>query len=448
MHGILRDYAARFARSRSLAEKARALQPDGVSSDSRVVEPFPVFVDRADGATKWTVEGQPLIDLWAGHGALLFGHRPPAVEAAIGRRLERGTHFAACHPLELEWAERINRMVPSAERVRFTNSGTEAVLLAVHIARLATGRRTLLRFGGHYHGWHASINVGSGEAARGGSTAVDHGVEVLPLAEPDALRARLSSGHDVAAVILEPTGPCSGVVPLPVDTLVRVGQITREAGAALIFDEIVTGFRVAPGGAQAARGVTPDMTTLAKVMCGGLPGGALVGGARWLDLLSKRRPFGDLRIPHLGTYNGSPLSAAAGIATLDALADGEVHWRIDAVAGALKRRLNRLFAEHNLDWAIYGSGSCLKLLIGHGLPVSAEAFDPTLVAPAVLLARGRIETWRALRLALLLEGVDASLSSFVTAACDEATVDAIVHAFASAIRRLGRDDCFGMPSTI
>ena len=147
-------YAAAFPRSRRLHEQARGLFPDGVTHDLRHLEPFPVYLDRAQGARKWDVDGHELIDYWAGHGALLLGHGHPAVVAAVRRQMERGTHPGGCHEGEVEWGRWVQRLVPSAERVRFVSSGTEATLMALRLARLFTGRPRVLKFAGHFHGWH------------------------------------------------------------------------------------------------------------------------------------------------------------------------------------------------------------------------------------------------------------------------------------------------------
>ena len=360
--------------------------------------------------------------------------------------MARGSHFGASHELEVEWAQLVCQLIPSAERVRFTSSGTESVLLAIHLARMYTGRRKILRFAGHYHGWHASVNVGSGERATGERTAsivqeYESAVIVCANDDLDAVRSHLRTEPDIACIILEPTGPCSGVLPLGREFLNGLRELATESGTVLIFDEIVTGFRVAPGGAQAAYGVIPDLTTLAKVLSGGLPGGALAGKRALMDLLAKRdAPPDRASVVHLGTFNGNPMSAAAGVAMLKRVRDGAVHEHADRMARMLRRALNEVVAQHGLDWAVYGQSSCIKFLIGHGLPgLRATDFDPTTCEHQRLLDRGVPELRHQLRLALLLAGVDISLSSFTTAAHTERDVELTASALDRAIHWMRAD---------
>ena len=448
MGSILERYGARFAEHATLAERARSLLPDGVTSDSRHLEPFPLYIEAAAGARKWDAAGREFIDLWSGHGALLFGHAAPELLTAARAQLEQGTHFGACHRSAATWAARITEALPAAERVRFTASGTEAVLLALHLARAYTGRAKILRFVGHYHGWYADLSVGSSERGDRGHDPVIARARELVLTCPhdlDTVAATLAANPDVGAVILEPTGPCSGVVPLPPGFVSRLRELTHEHAAVLIFDEIVTGFRLSEGGAQALLGVDPDLTTLAKVTCGGLSGGALAGRRELLALLEKGAGAG-LRapelpsLPHLGTFSGNPLSAAAGIATLERIAAERPYPALARTGQALREALNHVIDQRGLDWLAYGEGSCVKLLVGHGVPkVRALELEPATLGEAVLLARGRAATWELLRLALLLEGVDMSRSSFVTTAHSERDIEAVALAFDRAIAALARE---------
>ncbi len=203
MPTLVEQYRRAFASHEALALEARGRLPDGVTSDSRRLDPFPLYIDAARGARKWDRDGREFIDLWSGHGSLLFGHAAPELVEAAGSQLQRGTHFGACHSSAAQWAALICELVPSAERVRFTASGTEAVLLALHVARAYTGRVKVLRFEGHYHGWYADLNVGSGE--RGIEGRVDpvvdraRGVTITCPNDLDAAAAALdcSSAHAV-----------------------------------------------------------------------------------------------------------------------------------------------------------------------------------------------------------------------------------------------------------
>ena len=264
--------------------------PSGITHDGRHLEPYGVYIERGEGPYKWDVDGNRYIDYYGGHGALLLGHNHPVVAAAVRSALERGTHFGASHALEVRWAEAIRGLMPSAERIRFTSSGTEATLMAVRLARSFTGRRKILRIRTHFHGWHDHMTSGYQSHFDGTPT-----VGVLPavaeqvvLADPndvDGLRRVLAADREIAAAIVEPTGGSFGMVPLAPSFLMALRELTAAHGALLIFDEVVTGFRVAPGGAQGHFGITPDLTTLAKIVAGGMPGGAVAGRADVLAAL-------------------------------------------------------------------------------------------------------------------------------------------------------------------
>ena len=233
--------------------------------------------------------------------------------------------------------------MPSAERVRFTSSGTEATLLALRVARGFTGRNRVLKLAGHFHGWHDDALPGvalpvAAEPPVGSPPNPDLAV-VDPFAE-GALEAELARG-DVACVILEPTGAAWGAVPLPPERVASIAAAARAHGSLVVFDEVVTGFRWSPGGAQAVIGVTPDLSALAKVVAGGLPGGALAGRADVMEVLAFRD--GRAKVEHPGTHNAHPLSAAAGIATLDLLADGTALAGANAAAAELRAALCAAF---------------------------------------------------------------------------------------------------------
>jgi glutamate-1-semialdehyde 2,1-aminomutase len=327
-------FAERFPRSLAEYQRAASIFPAGITHDSRHSAPYPIYVDHAQGARKWTIEGVELIDYWMGHGALLLGHNNPAVVEAVQAQLARGTHYGASHQLEAAWGELVIRLIPSAERVRFTSSGTEATLMALRLARAATGRSKVIKFQGHFHGWHDYLAVGITPPFDAPNSA---GIpaEVLStvlLAPPNSLRAvrdLLDAHDDVAAVILEPGGGSNGLIAPDLEFLHGLRALTAKRGVVLIFDEVITGFRYARGGAQERYGITPDLTTLAKILAGGLPGGAVAGKAAILDYLDYHD--GDAqwnrhgRVAQQGTFNGNPLSAAAGIACLTQVAAGEMN---------------------------------------------------------------------------------------------------------------------------
>src|SRR5262245_26055964 len=252
-------YRQALPASRALFARAQHLFPDGVTHDNRRMQPFPIFVERADGAYKWDVDGRQYIDYWMGHGALLMGHNPPHVRDAVIEQAARGTHYGASHPLEVTWAEWVCKLVPGAERVRFTASGTEATHMALRLARAYTGKRRVVKFAGHFHGWHEGLEVGvqapyEGEPEAGQMQEAVDAVALCPPNDVAAVRAALAA-EDVAAIILEPTGGHFGHGPRGPAFLAALREETRRANVLLIFDEVVTGFRVAPGGAQEKLGI-------------------------------------------------------------------------------------------------------------------------------------------------------------------------------------------------
>ena len=284
--GAVARWAAENPRSAALSARARDLFPGGVTHDVRLADPFPLAVARAEGARKWDLDGHELVCYVMGHGALLLGHSHPEVVSAVRAQAGRFFHPGANHELECDWAELVIRLVPSAERVRFTSSGTEASLLALRVARAATGRDKIVKLSGHFHGWHDQVAVGSDPPfdrpdTAGLPRATADTVTVIP-ADAGALAEALQAG-DVAAVILEPSGAAWGTVPLPEGFLAAARRLTGAAGVLLVYDEVVSGFRWAPGGVQELAAVHPDLTVLGKVLAGGMPGGAVCGRADLMD---------------------------------------------------------------------------------------------------------------------------------------------------------------------
>jgi glutamate-1-semialdehyde 2,1-aminomutase len=338
MTSIEREYAETRARSRALYERAAQSMPSGAAHDGRVFSPFPFYAERADGAYKWDVDGHRYLDGWSGHGALMLGHNHPAIVAAITEQARRGLHYSACHELEIRWAELIRAIVPGAEKVRFTMTGTETTALAIRVARAHSGRTGIVKFRGHFHGIHDSAVAAVKEPFEvplSAGVPADTLRATLVARHNDLAHVReLLDGHEVAAVILEPAGARSMTAPTNPAFLRALRELTRARGVILIFDEVVTGFRMAPGGAQEYYGVTADLVCLAKAVAGGLPGAALAGRADLLDTIAFKgdaRRDRTQRVADQGTYSGTPLIAAAGVAALEILK-----------TGAVQRELNRL----------------------------------------------------------------------------------------------------------
>ena len=306
--------------------------------------------------------------------------------------LDRGTHFGACHELEVRWAELITQMVPSAERVRFTSSGTEATLMALRLARAYTGRSKLVRFRGHFHGWHdhmtsGHINHFDGTATSGVVDGIADNVLLCDPNDVDGITRIFNDHKDIAAVILEPTGASFGKMPILPSFLSVLRDLTSQAGTILIFDEVVTGFRVSPGGLQAAVGITPDMTTLAKILSGGLPGGAVVGRKDILDWLDFKVTKGARRekIAHPGTFNANPVSAAAGIATLEILSTTDACARANAYGTEVRAKMNEVLEEEDVKWAVHGSYSGMHIFTNpDGADIVPGRFDAAAFIPKMI----------------------------------------------------------------
>ena len=430
-------------RSEALFRQAKAAIAGGLSHDIRHLRPFPIYVDRAGGSRKWDVDGHELIDYWVGHGALFLGHANPTVQQAVGSQLGRGTHYGACHELEVRWAEAVLKLIPWAERVRFVGSGTEATLLAIRLARAATGKDKIVKFEGHFHGWHdyAAAAVRP-PFDRPISAGVPQGVLgdllICPPNDWDAFVALTSGRDDIAGVILEPGGGSSGTIPTDRGFLARLREFTRAQGMVLIFDEVITGFRFAPGGAQQRYEIYADLTTLAKILAGGLPGGAVVGGAVIMDQLAFRDDSvwnREDRVAHAGTFNANPLSAAAGIATLEQLAGGQAQAKADRAGEILRAGIAEVIETLGVDAHVYGESSIVNLFLGpgrHGLDVGRPDSRPD---HRLLMGHPNLEAYHMLRCALILHGVDLPLfHGWISAAHSDEDLEKTIRAFEAAVR--------------
>ncbi len=361
-------------RSRALFQRARRVMPGGVNSPVRAfgsVGAVPRFIERGEGAELVDVDGNRYVDYVGSWGPLILGHGHPAVRAALAEALERGTSFGALTEAEVELAELVREMVPSIEVVRLVNSGTEATMSAVRLARGATGRHRVVKFRGAYHG-HADaflVAAGSGAATLG----VPSSPGVTPGTAADTLLAQYNDldgvrgifethGEEVACVIVEPVAGNMGCVPPEPGFLEGLREITAEHGALLVFDEVMTGFRVAPGGAQERYGVTPDLTTLGKVIGGGLPVGAY-GGRE--ELMRRVAPDGP--VYQAGTLSGNSLATAAGLATLRTLRERPgIYDHLEELGMRLDAGFSRLTERHGwpLHWQRVGAMGTLFFTAG------------------------------------------------------------------------------------
>ena len=389
-----------------ILERARRVFPGGVNSPIRArVRPRPLVIDRGEGPYLHTVDGRRLVDYVLGYGPLILGHVHPGVAEAILKQVSRGWLHGSLGELEVLLAEKILGHVMPGGMVRFVNSGTEATLTALRLARGVTGRRLIVKFGGSYHGSNDYTLVEEGE---GGPRPTSLGVVpectrftiVAPFNDVD--RARLvfeERGEDIAGVILEPVMANHGLLPAERAFLQELRKLTREHGALLVFDEVVTGFRLALGGAREFYGVEPDIVVLGKVVGGGLPIGAVVAPR---DIMEHLAPSG--RVFNAGTFNANPLTMAAGLATLEALEQGALE-KANRFAEELERGLGGIISERGLEWSVQRLASMLQLYFspqppktpGGGMGAFNEMayglLHERMLARGILVPPSQLEVW-------------------------------------------------------
>lgn len=349
--------------SERLHRRATETLPGGVSHNVRYFEPFPVYVERAEGPFLWDVDGNRYVDFWMNHMVSVLGHTYPDIVEAVKEQAERGLHYGTVTERTLELAERIGEYVPSADRVRFCSSGAEATMYAVRLARAHTGRSTVLKAEGGWHGGntdlsgyiHAPFDEPDTAGLPPGAMENLHG---FPVNDEEAV-ADLLEEHSVAAVIIEPMLLAGGGVPACEEFLQFLKDESEDRGFQLIFDEVVTGFRVSPGSYQARVGITPDLTTLGKFLGGGLPIGALCGRA---ELFENARPDvddapGKSVLAGGGTFTANPMTAAAGLASLDVVEDEPVYEYTETQAERVRTELDTVYEEAGVDAEVTGESS-------------------------------------------------------------------------------------------
>jgi glutamate-1-semialdehyde 2,1-aminomutase len=429
--------------SGELAGRALGVLANGVSTDTRIFEPYGIFVDRAQGREKWDVDGNRYLDFFGGHGALMLGHSHPKVVAAVQRAFGNGIQFAANHPGEILWAEAIQQHFPSGERIRFAGSGSEATLLAIRIARAHSGRAKLVRIMSHYHGWH-DFAVSGYNAQFDGSAAPGVLPEIAAntlLVRPDdvaGLKACFAQhAGEIAAIIVEPLGAHFGNTPTDDEFLLIAAAEAKRRGILLIFDEVISAFRVRPGGMQDYLGLRPDITCLAKVAAGGMPGGVVLGSAEVMSVLDTKDASGKpnaRKVFHQGTFTGNPVTAAAALVTIEEIVDGDLCARASSLGAVARDLLNDLFARRGAGWLAYGRFSALNFL-----PIDPSRRDPALLSHEDYMRRDSVKL-RALRMALNLEGVDIGGrgTAFLSGVHTRGDVDALVEAFDRVLTRINR----------
>ena len=359
-----------YDKSKAAHDRAKRVIPGGINSNIRAIsEPVPLHFERGKGSHIWDVDGNEYIDYLLGHGPMILGHTPAPVIEAVQRQAERGLVFGGQTELEVRAAELICAHVPCAEMVRFSTTGSESVHAALRLARACTGRSKVLRFEGHYHGWFDTIawnqasptaDLGPREnpplrpASEGQQPEDGANLVVLPwndAALVEDLFAR--RGDELAAVICDPFASAAGLIPGQPDFLTALRSLCDTHGAILIFDEVITGFRVGLGGAQAYFGVTPDLAIFAKALGAGMPVSAVVGKAQYMER------FGTLKTVHAGTYNSNPLAMAGTVAALEAMSadDGAPLKKAGAKGDQLSIGLSELCDDLDMPIALRGVGT-------------------------------------------------------------------------------------------
>ena len=434
----IESFNGAFVESATIHERAEHVLAGGLAHDLWGTKPFPVYFERAEGPYKYDYQGNRFVDFWMGHGAHLCGHGFDPVIKAVEQRLRHGTHLTSPDAAQIRWAEQVCELVPSAQRVRFTSSGTEATLLALRVARAVTKRHRVMKFNGHFHGWHdeAVADLAMDEAS-GRHPMSTELVEIPDVTNIDSACDRLEK-RDIAAVIIEPGGGSSGLLPWSKAGLEKLREATRRTETVLIFDEVVSGFRCTPGGVQNLTGVTPDLTTLGKVLGGGFPGAALAGSSQMMAVFGagKHRGSNQAKVMHFGTFNGNVLSATAGAAMLEAIADGSHQRKAEEATEIFIQGLNQAAEKAKVDFFAYRSSSVFQALFGartHGATLGPSEASPG-------LQEKMVPAFDVLRPALLLEGVDCHGShGWLSSSHTEEVVAEAVSGFERAFERV-KDD--------
>jgi glutamate-1-semialdehyde 2,1-aminomutase len=369
--------AARRRLSQQWFERAQRSLIEGVNSPSRgasVYSPGPIYLERGQGSRVWDADGNQYTDFMMSFGALIHGHAHPKILQVVSEAMAAGSHFAAATAAEVEAAERFCKMVPSAEAVRFTNTGTEATMLALRLARAHTGRRKFLKFEGHYHGWYDSFLLNAHSHAPDQLGSPDHPAHI-----PDSLgippgtfddvilapwndvarleRVMQKHGHELAAVITEPIMANMGCIPPQEGYLQKLRELTRACRALLIFDEVVTGFRYAPGGCQAYYRIQPDLSTFGKALGAGFPIGAVAGARAILD----RMRAGENTVLHYGTFNGHRLTMKVVAVNLELLSQDNLYRDLHAIGDSAISGLRNVFRRRKIHAIVQGFGPMFQI---------------------------------------------------------------------------------------
>lgn len=358
---MVKSYLSRTKKSEALYRRAKKVLPSGVSYILRFIDPHPFYTAYARGSKVFDVDGNEYVDFWMGHHALILGHSPPVVVKEVRRQLAKGTHFGTSHELEVALAEQVVKMMPNMDMLRFTNSGTEANMYATRLVRTCTGRDKIAKFEGGWHGGYdalqKAVKAPFDMAESGGLTeGTLKDTIVLPFNNIEGMRKAVK-GENLAAVFIEPVLGAAGCIPAEKEFLKELRKLCTDMGALLVFDEVITGFRLAPGGAQQFYGVKPDVTTLGKILGGGFPVGAVAGPREIMERMDSLRFERPKFAFHGGTFCANPMTMVAGLATLRMLEDGRLINHLNKRGDKLRRELSDVFERGHVPMQVTGVGS-------------------------------------------------------------------------------------------
>jgi glutamate-1-semialdehyde 2,1-aminomutase len=396
--------------SRKLFERAKEVMPGGISHNIHYFPPYPFFVKKTKGSKIWDVDGNEYIDFWMGNYTHILGYRPPVVIHAIEKQLKEGIHWGLVYKKQIEWAELVKELVPSAEMVRFCCSGTEATMYAVRLARGFTGKNIILKAAGGWHGANGDLSLGikmpyEREESLGLLLELQKYTKVIPFNDlSGSLEIIQQNKDDLGGIILEPVIGEGGFTPATKEYLRMLRSETEQLGALLIFDEIISGFRVALGGAQERFYITPDLTTLGKIVGGGLPVGALVGKREILERTSpeKKRNKWERILIGGGTFSAHPLTAVAGLAMLRYLKDyrKKIYPLLESKGDKARRGIQEAFDQEGVNAVVTGIGSLLQTHFPYEKGVALNS--PQAIHRFTDLEKREIE----FRVRMLIKGID------------------------------------------
>ena len=428
IENIIEEYKRTHSGSQKLYERAiKVFAANGATHNARILEPFRPYITHAKGSRKWDVDGNEYVDYTLGHGGLILGHSHPAIVQAVQEQMAKGVHYGENHELEVEWAELIKSMMPVAERVEFCACGNEANLMAIRLARTFTNRKKVLRFEENFHGWASEV------APAGSAGVIEPEVNIIPMNDLKRVEEELAT-KEYAILMTEGGGAhMAGQIPWDTDFIQALSGVTKKYGTIWLMDEVVTGFRDAPGGWQSIVGVKPDLTTLGKCVSGGLAIGAVIGPADIFEAFNPKIPL-ERRIRHSGTWNANPLLCSAGITACKLYLNGEPQKKAYELGVYLREQGNKALKKRNISGRFYGR-SIVHLYLG---PIDYESPDPILpptkdvkklLNPEMAALKSR------LCLHLLQRGIATMGGRFfiLSAAHTKEDIDETIEAFGSAV---------------